>query len=328
MTINQNRTDFTGIVWDAHTCVPITPDADLSCLLRHKQAGASYVSINVGMDFNPKSQIFDVLKSFNSYFEENQADFILTKSVKDIREAKKEGKLAVSFDLEGSVMLDDDPDMLTVYKELGVRQILLAYNRDNSIAGGCHGAGIGLTKLGFQIVKEINRAGLIMDCSHSSKRSSLDIMETSTKPVVFSHSNIRQIQDHPRNIDDEQIKACAETDGVIGICGISHFLGNGDVRAANLIEHINYVADLVGPQHVGLGLDYVFNQQHDDLPANLNHDDWWPQGFGYQLSSWDITPPEELLLVADELQRNGYHEHDIAGIMGENFLRVAEATWN
>ncbi|MER9581197.1 membrane dipeptidase [Mesorhizobium sp. M0276] len=316
------------LVWDAHCCVPLLPDQDLAHLERHRKAGANFVSINVGMDFTPLAQVVRVIAGFRAWITRHSDGFILAETIDDVLLAKTTGRLSIAFDLEGSAMLQDDLAMVRLFCDLGVRQIHLAYNRDNSIAGGCHGSGSGLTALGRAVVREINAVGMMMDCSHSSKRTSLDIVELSTKPVVFSHSNARALQDHPRNIDDEQIRACAATDGVIGICGISEFLGVGGTSTANVVRHIDYVSQLVGSRHVGLGLDYVFNQQHSDLPTGLDPHDWWPPAYEYRLATGEIVTPEQLPEIATALRARGYVQQDIEGIMGGNFLRVARATWS
>jgi len=315
------------VFWDAHACLPLLPDQDLSPLERHLAAGASFVSINVGMDFNPLDQIVRVAAGYRDWIASRPERFVMAGTVDDVLAAKRDGKLAVAFDLEGSVMLQDDLAMVRLFRDLGVRQIHLAYNRDNSIAGGCHGSGMGLTALGRKVVRKINEVGMIMDCSHSSKRASLDVMEASAKPVVFSHANARVLTEHPRNVDDEQIRACAATDGVIGICGISRFLGEDGITTANVVRHIDHVAQLVGARHVGLGLDFVFDQSHSDLPSHLDPEDWWPSAFGYDLEAGPIVPPERLPEIAAALGRRGYGAQDVEGIMGANFLRVARASW-
>jgi membrane dipeptidase len=315
------------LVWDAHACMPILPHRDLGDLERHRSSGASFVSLNVGMDFNSLEQIIRVIAGFREWIADHADRFALAGTVDDVRAARRTGKLAIAFDLEGSTMLQDDPAMVPLFRDLGVRQILLAYNRDNSLAGGCHGGGMGLTPLGRKIVRKINTVGMIMDCSHSSKRTSLDVMDVSSKPVVFSHANAQAVTDHPRNVDDEQIRACAATDGVIGVCGISQFLGSGGITMANVVRHVDHIAQLVGSRHVGLGLDYVFDQSHSDLPTGLDPDDWWPPSAIYDWQTDDIIPPERLPDIAAALRACGYSSADIAGIMGDNFLRVAVATW-
>lgn len=315
-----------NIVWDAHACLPLQPGLDLSPLERHRASKVSFVSINVGMDFNPLAQVVRVIAGYRAWLSANEDRFVLARTVADVQRAKREGRLAVAFDLEGSAMLEDDLDMLRLYRDLGVRQIHLAYNRNNSIAGGCHGEDVPLTALGRRVVREINAVGMLMDCSHSAVRSSLDVMEISERPVIFSHANVRALQEHPRNLTDEQIDACAATGGVVGINGIGLFLGDNDTRTDTLLRHVDYVVQRVGPQHVGLGLDYVFDPAHDDLPAGEDAERWWPRAHGYG-SHVQFVPPERFPDIAGALLRAGYGEDDVAGVLGGNFLRVAAQTW-
>lgn len=315
-----------SIIWDAHACLPLLPNYDMAALERHRAAGATYVSINVGMDFNPLSQCIRVIAGFRDWIRKHSDHYLLAESLADVTRAKREGKLAITFDLEGSMMLEDDLAMLGLFRDLGVRQMHLAYNRDNSIAGGCHGADQGLTELGRAVVLEINRVGMIMDCSHSSRQTSLDVMELSSKPVVFSHSNARGLRDHPRNIDDAQIRACAKTGGIVAINGIGIFLGT-DITTGTIIRHIDYVVEKIGVEHVGIGIDYSFVQDHSDLPPGEPREKWWPRLDGYDTSNMNYVPPERLPDIATSLLRHGYKDADVIAIMGGNFMRVARACW-
>jgi membrane dipeptidase len=152
-------------------------------------------------------------------------------------------------------------------------------------------------------------------------------MEISTKPVVFSHANVRALRDHPRNIDDVQIRACAATDGVIGLSGIGVFLGENDIRTETILRHVAYLAERVGTRHIGLGLDYVFEPGDNDLPATEDPEDWWPSAYGYNFPSLKIVPPEQLPEIADALVGFGFKDEEASAILGGNFLRAAEATW-
>jgi membrane dipeptidase len=319
-----------SIVWDAHSCLPLLPGQSMAALEQHRAAGASFVSVNVGMDFNPTTQVMRVIAAFRTWIAEHADRYLLPESAEDVRRAKREGKLAVAFDLEGSVMLEDDLAMLRLYRDLGVRQIHLAYNRDNSVAGGCHGADMPLTPLGRQVVDEINRVGLIMDCSHSGYRTSMEVMERSKRPVVFSHSNPKALKNHARNITDDQIDACARTGGVVCLSGIGIFLGANDISTETLIRHIDYVVDRIGVDHVGIGLDYVFDRNANDDPPNLNRADWWPPGNEYGKSLFaemKIVPPKRLPEITEALLAHQYGEADVAKIIGGNMLRMAEKSW-
>jgi len=316
-----------SVVWDAHACLPLVPGHGMAELERHRAAGVTFVSVNVGMDFNPIPQVMRVIAGFRGWLAANSDRFLLAGSIADVQRAKREGKLAVAFDLEGSVMLDDDLAMLGLYRDLGVRQIHLAYNRDNSIAGGCHGADIPLTPLGRQVVEEINRLGLLMDCSHSGYRTSMEVMERSNRPVIFSHSNPKALKKHARNIGDDQIEACARTGGVVALSGIGIFLGANDIRTETLLRHIDYVVERVGIDHVGIGLDYMFSRDVKDAPPGLEPEQWWPPGNEYGSLDMDIVPPERFPELTAALLAHQYSAAEVAKIIGGNMLRVAGETW-
>jgi membrane dipeptidase len=315
-----------SVVWDAHACLPLIPGQSMAALERHRAAGVTFVSVNVGMCFNPIPQVMRVIAAFRAWIAEHADRYLLPESAEDVRRAKREGKLAVAFDLEGSVMLDDDLAMLRLYRDLGVRQIHLAYNRDNSIAGGCHGADVPLTPLGRQVVDEINRVGLIMDCSHSGYRTSMEVMEHSKRPVVFSHSNPKALRNHARNITDDQIAACARTGGVVCVSGIGIFLGANDISTDTLVRHIDYVVERIGVDHVGIGLDYVFDRDANDLPPNFDSSQWWPPGNDYG-GDMGIVPPERFPELTKALLERGYAEAEVGKIIGGNMLRIAEQSW-
>lgn len=315
------------IQWEAHACLPLIPGQDMSRLNRYREAGFHHVSINVGMDMTPFETVMRTIAGFRSWLAHHPADFVLVTTVDDIYQAHKYRKLAVSFDLEGSNMLLQDPAMVDLFASLGVRQMLLAYNGDNSCAGGCHGAGTGLTNLGRKIVRGINTAGIVIDCSHASKRSSLEIMEMSRHPAIFSHTNVKAIFDHPRTIDDEQIFACAAQGGVIGLTGLGIFLGDLSASAETYVRQIDYLAERIGTSHIGIGLDTELYPEHKDLPEGEKEDDWWPIEHYGQMNGHAQLQPETLGEVARQLTRLGYSEADIQAIYGNNFMRIAKATW-
>ncbi|SFC22340.1 membrane dipeptidase [Polaromonas sp. OV174] len=319
------------INWEAHACLPLHPQADFSPLDRLREAGVNYVSINVGMDMNPVSQIISVLAAFRANIAAQPERFMLAGSVADIKQAAAAGVLAISFDLEGALPLQEQPDMLALYRDLGVRQIHFAYNRNNSIADGCHDVERGLTPLGLRMVQAVNQAGLLMDCSHTGRRCSLDIMAASAKPVIFSHANPLALAEHGRNITDEQIKACAATGGVVCVSGVSAFLGTRTPTADDVARHAAYVADLVGVQHAGVGLDISFRQDelNDNPPGDYDPTYWWPKAAGYNRSveRMTYTPVETWQLLSNALQKVGMSTAEAAGVMGDNMLRVAGQAW-
>lgn len=312
-----------AIVWDAHGCLPLAPDTDISGLARYAASGVDFVSINIGMDFNPLDEVVKTLSWFRGWIRERPESFAIAGSVDDVLRAKAAGRLAVAFDLEGSEPLDGRLDMVAFYYDLGVRQMLLAYNRNSRAAGGCLDDDGGLTAFGRGVVAEMNRVGMLVDCSHTGFRTTMEMMEASSDPVVFSHSNPRALWDHRRNIVDEQIAACAATGGVVGVNGVGIFLGDDDTRSERVVDHVAYVADLVGAEHVGLGIDYSFDDEEfsafvRDNPERFPATEFQPTRF---------VAPEQTPEIARLLADRGFSADEVAGILGGNFLRVARRVW-
>jgi membrane dipeptidase len=266
--------------------------------------------------------VIQVLARFRNYIASHPDEYVLALTVNDILVAKETGKLAIAFDLEGSDPLLGNVNLVSFYYDLGVRQMLLAYNKDNRASGGCTDGHIGLTDFGRDVIREMNRVGMVVDVSHMGYRATLEAFEVSSKPVIFSHSNPKALRDHARNITDEQIKACAQTGGVIGINGIGDFLGG--TSSELFVQHIDYVLNLVGPGHVGIGLDYVVDKQ-ELIDYITGHPDVFPpEKFNDYLA---FVEPEQIPEVTELLYRKGFDEKVICGILGGNFLRVAKEVW-
>jgi membrane dipeptidase len=311
-----------ALVWDTHACFPLQPNADLAELKRYKDSGVNFVSLNIGMDMDSFENVIQVAARYRKYIASHPDEYVLALTANHIRQAKDSGRLAIAFDLEGSDPLLGNLNMISFYYDLGVRQMLLAYNRDNRASGGCMEGTIGLTDFGRDVISEMNRVGMVVDVSHMGYRATMDAFETSTKPVIFSHSNPKGLREHARNISDEQILACAKTGGVVGINGIGDFLGG--TTSELIVENIEYGMNLVGPEHVGLGLDYVIDKQ--ELIAYIEgHPDVFPPGkFNDYLA---MVEPEQFPEFTELLCQKGYSEEIIRGILGGNFLRVAEQVW-
>ncbi len=319
------------INWESHACLPLHRHADFAPIDRLHAAGVNYVSINVGMDMNPLSQVMSVIAGFRATIAAQPDRYILASSVEEIKLAAANGILAVGFDLEGAMPLLEQPEMVALYRDLGVRQIHFAYNRNNSVADGCHDVERGLTALGRRMVEAVNDAGLLMDCSHTGRRCSLEIMAASRQPVIFSHSNPLALVEHGRNVTDEQIQACAATGGVVCVSGVSGFLGNRTPTADDVARHATYVARLVGIRHAGIGLDISFRQDglDDTPPGNFDASYWWPTTAGYarSISRMTYTPIETWQVLAAALQRAGMTGDEASLVMGGNMLRVAQQVW-
>jgi membrane dipeptidase len=164
--------------------------------------------------------------------------------------------------------------------------------------------------------------GMLVDGSHCGYRTTMDAMELSRQPFIFSHANARGVYDHYRNVRDDQILACARTGGVIGITGVGAFLSESGLATPELIfRHVDYVASLAGPEHVGFGLDFI---THVEVFAArvAQTEGQWPANRGQKTRFEHFAPPDVLFPVCVLMMRHGYTSATIDGILGSNFLRV------
>jgi len=315
------------LVWDNHGCLPLRYEDDgfLPGLARYRAAGVDVVSINIGFDVTSIETNLRILARFRDWIARHE-DYVLVHGVADIHAARAAGKLAVMFDIEGMGAVGDQLSLVSLYYDLGVRWMLIAYNRNNAAGGGCQDDDGGLTPFGMAILDEMARVGMVACCSHAGARTAMQVMERASAPVILSHSNPSAVWAHPRNVSDALIRACAATGGVIGINGVGPFLGpNNDIGANLILAHIDHAVGLVGPDHVGLGLDYCFDESEVDAYIRENPASF-PAELGYA-GGMRFAPPETIPLIADGLAARGYPADSIAKIMGGNHLRIAQTVW-
>ncbi len=296
------------------------PELKVGALPRMAASGVNFVSLTMAIDSSGLAEAVGKVARERAYFREHADDYVLVESVDDILRAKAEGKLAVGFHFQGTNALAGDLNMVEVYYRLGIRHMLMAYNLKNLVGDGCLEPGNGgLSRFGAAMVQEMNRVGMIVDCAHTSDRTSMDVFEVSADPVMISHSNVRALRELRRNVSDELITACAATGGVIGLNGFGPDLTEGDLSVATLVAHIDHIADLVGPSHIGIGLDYVYDQSR--APTPWHPPDWFVPG------PYPDISPEQLPELTEALMTRGYAEAEVRGILGENWLRIAKRVW-
>lgn len=267
-----------------------------------------------------------VAAAFRRGILERSDRYLLIDRYADVEVAKATGRLAVSFDLEGTEPLDGQLSLLSAYHVLGVRTMLIAYNQRNRAGGGCHDdAETGLTGYGRALVREMNDLGMLVDATHCSRRTVLDLFDESRCPVVFSHSVPLGVRHHERNVSDDLMRAAADAGGVIGINGVGIFLSENDASTESLTRAVVYAVELVGSGHVGIGLDYVFDQ--NELNTHVSeHRDTFPSGSGYgEYFPHRFVSPLQLPELTRELLARGYPTD---AILGGNFARVARLAWS
>jgi microsomal dipeptidase-like Zn-dependent dipeptidase/anthranilate/para-aminobenzoate synthase component II len=223
----------------------------------------------------------------------------------DLLRLKQEGKKAFVMGLENGYALGKDLNRLTTLRQMGVAYITLCHNGNNDLCDSAVGEPEwqGLSPFGKEVVHEMNRLGILIDVSHASEATFYDVLQESCYPVIASHSSVRALCDHPRNLTDQQIIALAAKGGVVHICLYAGFLRQGaemgQASLSDALRHIRYVIDLVGPDHVGIGSDF--------------------DGGGELLG---CRAANELIHLTTRLLREGYPEADIRKLWGGNLLRV------
>jgi membrane dipeptidase len=299
---------------------------DVRLFGRWLSCGVNFVSVHPAGD---RHNIGEAMRRIARARKDILSDerYILVEDVADILTAQAEGKLAVGFHLEGFRCLERDLNMIEAYYQLGVRFCHPIFNLTNSIGGGsADGIDVGLTGFGVKVVKEMNRVGMLVDGSHAGYRATMDMIEISEAPVMFSHMGCDSVHRHFRNIKDDQIRACAASGGVVGITSAGFYLG--DTSTETYFRHVDHVAQLVGPQHVGIGLDHLGQPCVASLKQFINErPDEWP---GKEQGAWEpmaFFEPEQLSELTETMIKKGYPTKDIYGVLGGNFLSLCKRVW-
>lgn len=303
-------------------------DPKYRTLERYRENGADFVGLTIAGSRSNVAETMRIIASDKSFLRAQPQHYRLARTAEDVLTSQAEGKLAVGFNFQGSDSLEGNLDMLELYYELGVRQMLLCYNVRNAAGSGCHESiDDGLSDFGKAVVRGMNELGMVVDASHTGRKTTLDILETSRAPVVFSHSNPAGLQPHPRNIDDTQIKLCAETGGVIGVVGFDGFLPGRRATVVALVEAIDYLLERTGPDHVGLGLDWIYCEDMFRQAMNANTTAYPSGESGDYSTSAEFLGPVALPEITAGLLGRGYGEETVRKILGLNWLRIARTVW-
>ncbi len=298
-------------------------------LERFREGGIDFVSLTVGLDrMSLEATVRHIAAERARFAGLEKQGIVLAETVDDILAAKRTGRLAVGFHFQGSNPLAGDPKMVGLYYRLGVRHMLFAYNQRNLAADGCHeDSDCGLSRFGRALVREMNRVGMIVDCTHTGHRSTMDIVEGSADPVMFSHSNAWSLVPHDRNIKDDQIDACAARGGLIGINGVGHFLSPDMIASPEaMFRHIDYMVARVGWRHVCIGIDHVYYGRQMAARRAANPDTF-PKGYPAGAATASYLGPEDLRAVTRLMVGHGYPDEAVLGILGQNFLDLAQRVW-
>jgi membrane dipeptidase len=321
-------------------CMQMWPDADFH--LAHRHGVTTYAVTAWDPHATPESAMEEIL--YWHWVAGEYPNLPLVRTAADIRRAKREGKAGLLLAAQDGDWVGLELHRLKAFHDLGLRMMLFAYNATNQLAGGClDRTDGGLTRFGGMVVDECDRLGIVLDCSHVAKRSTLELMERSANPCVFSHSNPSAVVPNPRNIDDEQITACARGGGVVGICSWGPLVMKPGTTARptvddyiDLMDHVVQLTGTIGAVGMSTDMSLGTYPQHESDPwGNIPFPDITRQ-YDEHVTS-DITSPERnvegfddyalVVDVAERLSDRGYADDEIRAVFGENFLRVFEEVW-
>ncbi len=319
------------------SCMQMWPDADFHLAHRH---GVTTYAVTAWTPHADAAAALAGLMYWHGVAREHEGLEVVRRTA-DIRQIKREGKAGLLLAAQDGDWVGYALSRLQAFHDAGLRVMLLAYNANNQLGGGClDRTDGGLSRLGQRVVEECNRVGIVVDLSHTGRRTTLDILERSSKPCVFTHSNASALVPSPRNVDDEQIRACVAGGGVIGLVSWGPLVMKpGSTTRPTLddfIDHVDHVVQLVGSaRHIGIGTDMSIGtyplHEHDPFGAPVYPN--FTAAYDEHVTA-DIRSPlrnvegfddyAQIVDVAEGLLSRGYADEDVRAILGENFLRVFE----
>jgi membrane dipeptidase len=278
--------------------------------------------------------IHDIGIHFADFFHSDMLYLALT--VDDLYRAKKEGKIAAVATLEAATAIENELDRVDVLYGLGIRCMGITYSESNALGSGLKEPGDGgLTRFGHQVVRRMNQLGMAIDVSHCGDKTALDTIEASDKPVFITHAGARSLWNTNRLMPDDVLKACAEKGGVIGIEAAPHTTLTAEHPLHcidSFMQHFEYIANLVGIEHVAFGPDTLFGDHvelHRTFAAALSIKE---SRAGKEFEEVDYVkglenPAECFPNITRWLVKNGYSQQDIAKVLGQNIIRVLKDNW-
>ncbi|MGB0718264.1 MAG: membrane dipeptidase [Alphaproteobacteria bacterium] len=277
------------------------------------------------------------LEKWNGWFEEYPELICQAFTGNDVRQAKVDGRTAIIFGFQNPSPIEDDIGLVEVWHRLGARFMQLSYNNQSLLATGCYEAeDMGLTRMGKEVVAEMNRVGIVIDMSHSAERSTLEAIDFSQRPIAITHANPAKWHPARRNKSSEVLKALTNRKGMVGFSLYPHHLKNGsDCTLTEFCEMIADMASAYGAEHLGIGSD-LCQDQPDSVVEWMRQGRWTKgQDFGEgsadnpgfpEQPNWFKTNTDFPNLETG-LRSVGFNEQEVAGIMGENWLRFYDASF-
>jgi membrane dipeptidase len=291
---------------------------------------AFHNSVGVGGP-NAYDEALQFISAWSGFAGRNSDIFSLVGIAADLDHAKAKHKIAVIMGLQNAEQFREAKDVKDFY-QLGLRCAQLTYNSQNYIgSGSTDRIDGGISDYGVEIIKAMNEVGMLIDVSHSGDRTTLDAIELSPRPIAFTHSNCRALNNHPRLKTDEAIQKLARKGGVMGITGVRNFVKDREpTTVEDVVDHIDHVVKLVGIEHVGIGTDsdlMGYDHMQPDQYAKLKAAYKASYAFRDKIDTDGFNHPRKIYDLTDALLRRGYSDSNIQAVLGGNFRRLLGESW-
>jgi membrane dipeptidase len=300
----------------------------------YREGGLTTIAPTVGSTENARASL-NRLASWHRLLQQRD-DLLLVRQAGDIETAKRSGRLGIYLHFQGADAVEDNLDLVDLYKALGVGVIQLTYNVKNRVGDGCEErTDAGLSRFGVKLIERMNQARVIVDCSHTGLKTSLDAIDCSKSPVILSHSNLASVHSSARNVSPTLVEAIARSGGVIGVAGFPAMVAD-TTSLDQFIAHIDGIVQQVGIDHVGLGIDYYLGQSgvaRDEDAIRIYEqavqNGVWSKAYPPPPHRYPsgIDNPRTLANLTHRLLERGYSEPHVRKILGENWLRVMRVVW-
>ncbi len=295
-----------------------------------REGGVDAVHVTIAYHENFRETVLN-FEQWNRWFEQFPDLILKGEWAQDVNRAKAEGKTAIFFGFQNPSPIEDDIGLVEIVHTLGARFMQLSYNNQSLLATGCYEAeDTGITRMGRQVIKEMNRVGLVVDMSHSADRSTIEAAELSERPIAITHANPHEWSPALRNKKDNVIRAVVENGGMMGFSVYPHHLkGKSDCTLENFCEMIARTSEKYGAQNLGIGTDLC--QDHPDSVVEWMRVGRWSKEIDYGEGSAAAPgfPPmprwfndnRDFGKIETGLRATGLSETEVAGIMGDNWHR-------
>jgi membrane dipeptidase len=287
------------------------------------ESGLTAVSMSVAFSENFRQTVEKIYKWYR--FIEKYSDVLtLAKTPREITTAKKDGKIAILLSFQNTTSIENDLNLLYIFKQLGVSIMQITYNERNLAGDGCsERTNCGLSDFGVDMIKEMNRLGIAIDVAHVGQATTKDILEITRRPVLNTHTGAYAINPKLRNKTDDELVAIVGTGGMVSVLGLGTFLKKTpehEITIEDFLDHMEHIVGVVGVGNVGFGLDLTENSKPTDYPIHKPAvSSGWPWFYPKGLESVSEIPN-----ITKGLLSRKYSEVDIEKILGGNFLRVFE----